>query len=185
MKGVIFTEFLELVEDSFGMDTADKVITGGCPFHGGAYTAVGSYDYRELIAMVGELSELSAVPSSVLVKTFGRRMFAKFLSTYPDAFERVTSTFELLLKVEETIHVEVRKLNPEAELPTFRFPATEEGCLDVIYESTRPFADLAEGLIEACIEHFDERLNLTRTDLPGPPGCCAKFSLTPSKVLAV
>ncbi len=31
MKGVIFTEFLELVETGFGMETADQVITRGCP----------------------------------------------------------------------------------------------------------------------------------------------------------
>ncbi len=31
MKGVVFTNFRELVEDKFGLTTVDKVLTKGCP----------------------------------------------------------------------------------------------------------------------------------------------------------
>jgi hypothetical protein len=43
------------------------------------------------------------------------------------------------------------------------------------YRSERPFADLAEGLIEATLEHFDEDLSIVRE--PGPTGdaCSARF----------
>ncbi len=179
MKGVIFTEFLELVESGFGMEVADQVIMRGCPFHQAGFTSVGTYDHRYLSAMVGELSKLTDSPESELVRGFGKRMFGKFLQGYPEAFERVTSTFEMLVRVEDVIHVEVKKLTPDAELPTFRFPATDEGCLDVVYKSSRPFADLALGLIEACIEHFGEDLSVTRVDLDGELGTHAKFSLRP------
>jgi hypothetical protein len=179
MKGVIFTEFLDLVETGFGMEVADQVITRGCPFHKTGFTSVGSYDHRDLISMVSELSKVTDAPVPDLVKGFGKHMFKNFLQNYPDAFERVSSTFEMLLRVEDVIHVEVKKLNPDAELPSFQFPATEEGTLDVIYKSVRPFADLAHGLIEACIEHFGEELSVTRVDLEGEPGTHAIFSLKP------
>ncbi len=167
MKGLIFTEFLELVETGFGMEVADRVITRGCPFHTGGFTSVGTYDHRDLVSMVGELSTIAEQPPEALVYQFGKQLFGKFLKDYPEAFERVSSTFELLLLVEDVIHVEVRKINPEAELPAFSFPATDEGCLDVVYQSTRPFADLAHGLIAASIEHFRESLEIIRTDLEG------------------
>ncbi len=129
--------------------------------------------------MVGELSALTNQPANTLVHAFGKHMFSRFLTNYPEAFERVTSTFELLLRVEEVIHVEVKKINPDAELPSFSFPPTDEDCLDVVYESKRPFADLAHGLIEACIEHYEEDLVVTRDDLEGEPGTHARFSLRP------
>ncbi len=179
MKGVMFTEFLELVEDKFGMEMADTVITKGCPFHNGGFTAVGSYDHRSLLSMVDQLSQQTGAGRESLLRGFGRHMFSKFLVAYPDAFDRATSTFDLLLRVEEVIHSEVRKLNPEAELPSFRFPATDEGCFDVEYESTRPFADLAHGLIEGCIQHFGESFEVSRRELDGEPGTHVLFSLRP------
>lgn len=179
MKGVIFTEFLELVETGFGMEAADQVITRGCPFHMRGFTAVGSYDHRDLLAMIGELSSLAQAPVPELVRSFGKHMFTKFLQSYPEAFERASSTFELLLRVEEVIHVEVKKIDPEAELPTFEFPPSEGDSLTVIYKSTRPFADLAEGLIEACIEHFRESIEVERQDLEGEPNTHAMFLLKP------
>jgi Haem-NO-binding len=179
MKGLIFTEFLELVETCFGMEVADQVITKGCPFHTSGFTSVGTYDHRDLLSMVGELSKVADVASRDLVFQFGKRMFGKFLEQHPEAFERVSSTFELLLSVEDVIHVEVRKINPEAELPSFTFPATTEGSLDVVYQSSRPFADLAHGLISASIAHFKESLEIIRTDLEGEPNTHAMFSLRP------
>jgi hypothetical protein len=128
--------------------------------------------------MVGELSKAIEQPAQELVFEFGKHMFGKFLSSYPDAFERVTSTFELLVRVEDVIHVEVRKLYPDAELPSFTFPQTEDDCLEVIYESSRPFADLAHGLIAACIEHFGEQLEIVRTDLVND-GTHTRFLLRP------
>jgi hypothetical protein len=179
MKGVVFTEFLEMVEDGFGMEVADSVITRGCPFHTAGFTAVGTYNHTDLLGMVSELSQVTATPAPALVQDFGKRMFAKFLASYPEVFERVSNTFELLFRVEDVIHVEVRKLHPDAELPTFSFPPAEPGCLDLLYESARPFADLAHGLIEACIEHFGEDIEIHRTDLPGDPKTHALFSLKP------
>ena len=68
MRGVIFTEFLEMVEESYGIETAERVI-GACDLaSGGAYTSVGTYDHHELLAMVGVLASQSGTPPSALVK---------------------------------------------------------------------------------------------------------------------
>ena len=177
MKGIVFTEFLELVEQKWGLAMADRLLVKGCPFHGG-YTAVGTYDHVDLISMVVELAQATDLPVPVLVKAFGKYLFEKFLHGYPEAFEGVTGTFQLLERVEKTIHVEVRKLTPDAELPHFDFHAADNDELDFTYRSTRPFADLAEGLILGCIEHFREELSIHREDL-SPDGTTARFRLIP------
>ena len=55
MKGIIFTEFLEMVETEYGMDMVDRLIDSSKIASQGAYTSVGTYDHRELIHLVGEL----------------------------------------------------------------------------------------------------------------------------------
>ena len=49
MKGMIFTEFLDMVEERFGLAVADRIIEAGGSSTGGAYTAVGTYDHREMV----------------------------------------------------------------------------------------------------------------------------------------
>jgi hypothetical protein len=180
MKGVVFTEFLELVEDRFGMSVADCVVTKGCPFQHG-FTSVGTYDYRELLSMVGQLSAETGTPTPDLVRVFGKHLFQTFLNSYPEAFLGVESTEGLLRRVENVIHIEVRKLYPDAELPSFKFPSMAGHGFAIEYRSTRPFADLAEGLIEASIEHFGEPLRAVRIDMDGEPGTHCLFRLQHAK----
>jgi hypothetical protein len=49
------------------------------------------------------------------------------------------------------------------------------------YRSSRPLADLAEGLIQGCIEHFDDPVRVVREDLPGAPGTAARFVVIPER----
>ena len=86
------------------------------------------------------------------------------------------STFEFLQRIDQHIHVEVRKLYPDAELPTFKYNKLNDDTLEVIYQSSRPFADLCEGLISECIVHFEEKISVQREDL-ADDGTSAKFTL--------
>ena len=70
----------------------------------------------------------------------------------------------------------VRKLYPDAQLPSFEC-TSEPGRLAMLYRSTRPFADLAEGLIMGCIEHLGECIDVQREDLFSWPGTCVRLLL--------
>ena len=176
MKGIVFTEFLQLVEEKFGYETVDKILLIAQPPNDGAYTAVGTYDHSELISMVGALSGETGVDVPALVKAFGRYLFKKFAVNYGEKIEGYRSSFELLEDVEGYIHVEVRKLYPDAELPTFKCCRLDDRTLTMAYSSTRPFADLCEGLIEQCVEHFSEDMSISRNDL-SLNGTAAEFTL--------
>ena len=71
MKGIVFTEFLEMVESEFGLEIVDQVITQSNLPNDGVYTAVGTYDPNELVTMVVKLSEIKGAPVPELVKAFG------------------------------------------------------------------------------------------------------------------
>ncbi len=112
-----------------------------------------------------------------LLRTFGKHLFGRFVGSYPQFFEGVKSTFDFLTNIEGYIHVEVRKLYPDADLPTFEYDITEARRLTMVYRSTRPFAALAEGLILGCIEHFGERIDVQCDDLCEGQGMNVCFTL--------
>lgn len=176
MKGVVFTEFLQLVEEKFGYEVVDQILQAASPENDGAYTSVGTYDYQELIGMVVALSQQTGVEVSDLVKTFGRFLFGRFVDGYSEQVCGYTNTFELLAHVEDYIHVEVRKLYPSAELPKFEYCRPDDETLEMTYRSSRPFADLCEGLIEECVSHFGENICVRRDNL-SDDGTAARFTL--------
>lgn len=175
MKGMVFTEFLEMVEETFSEEMADAIIEGAHLPSGGAYTTVGTYDHLEMMALVDALHHQTGIPAAELVQNFGRYLFQRFFSLYPQMFEGIGSTTDFLMRIENYIHVEVRKLYADAQLPVFQFKQ-ETNRFELIYRSDRPFADLAEGLIHGCIQHYGEPWILSRLDLD-PPGCAAHFVL--------
>jgi hypothetical protein len=180
MKGVVFTEFLEFVEEQMSPEMADRVVERADPASGGAYTGVGTYDYTEMLDLVTALSEETGQPAADLVRTFGEHLFARFSESHPEFFAGIDGAFELLQNVEDYIHVEVRKLYPDAELPTLACEFPRDGQMHMTYRSGRPFADLAEGLIHGCISHFGEPVAVEREDWAAgdEAGTAARFTLT-------
>jgi hypothetical protein len=177
MKGVVFTEFVEFAEERFGLGVADDMIARCTLPSGGAYTAIGTYDHRELVQMVGELSALSGKPIPELLRGFGTHLLKRFASSFP-AFFAHASVFEFLHRVDDHIHVEVRKLYPDAELPTFSCEQPDPQRLVMTYQSHRAMADLAEGLIDGAIAHFHESVHVQRDDLSTDSPQRTRFTLT-------
>ena len=178
MKGIVFTEFLEMVEAKFSPELADRIVEAAELPSGGVYTSVGTYDHGEMISLVSCLSKETAIDSPDLMRAFGEHLFSRFKILYPKYFEEIDSAFDFLTKVENYIHVEVYKLYPEAELPTFSYDLAQPGCLRLTYQSTRPFAPLAEGLIRGCFAHFGEDADIRVEDLSDGAGTAARFVLT-------
>lgn len=175
MKGIIFTEFMELVEEAFGLETVDAIVQNTELKSGGSYTSLGTYSHRELLALVGALSAHTGVSASDLVQTFGKHLIKTFTSKFAEFFDAEPDTLAFLTKIEGHIHMEVRKLYDNTELPTFECEYETDNVLLVTYRSHRPFADLAHGMIEATGEHYNNKLNITRQDLTSEEQYCVKF----------
>ena len=177
MKGVVFTELLDLVEDKFGYDTVDEIIEKVGSENQGAYTSIGTYDFAELVQLVSALSESVDVPINHLINAFGHHLFQTFTNGYEDMLSRFDNAFDLLENVETFIHIEVRKLYPDAELPTFSYEHPADDELVINYRSERPLADLCEGLIQACVTHFGQPITIDRQDTDDT-GKSSRFHLT-------
>lgn len=161
MKGIVFTEFVGMVEAQFSADMVDDIIDDAQPSSGGAYTAVGTYDHSELVALVGALSVRTGVPVPELVRAFGRHMFGRFYAGYPRFFQGVNDALGFLAGIEDVIHAEVLKLYPDAQLPRFDCRPLPNGLL-MIYRSPRHFDELAHGLIEGAVAHWGGGYDISR-----------------------
>ena len=175
MKGIVFTEFLEMVESKFSYEVTENIIEAAKLPSGGVYTAVGTYDHAEIVALVTHLSRATNIAVPDLLHAFGHHLLYRFAAGYPQFFEGITSSLDFMQRVDGYIHVEVRKLYPEAQLPTLECETPSPGVLKVTYRSNRPFADLADGLIAGCVDYFGDKVSVTREDVV--PGSVAVFTM--------
>lgn len=173
MKGIVFTEFFEMVEQTFGYDMVDRLIETTELESGGVYTSIGTYDHSEIVNLVVNLSKQTNTDIEVLLHAFGRYLFDTFLKSYPVFFENASNTFEFLSSIDNYIHVEVKKLYPDATLPGFATEVTN-GKMIMIYTSERSMSSLAKGLIEKTLEYYGEEKSISK-ELLKEDGSIVKF----------
>lgn len=176
MKGMVFTEFLDMVEQAYDYDLVDKLLLESTLPSGGNYTSVGTYSHQEMVELVGQFSLQTQVPVADAYRTYGRYLFARFSKLYAHLLGHSSSAFSLLTAIEHHIHVEVKKLYPDAELPHFESEQPTPDRLILIYQSERQMADFAQGLIEGCLTHFGETATISRTNL-AEDGSRVRFEL--------
>ncbi|MGB0749567.1 MAG: heme NO-binding domain-containing protein [Magnetospiraceae bacterium] len=164
MLGVVFTEFMDLVADKFGADMVDDILEDVNPESDGAYTAVGTYDYTEMVALVSALSARTGTPVAALQQIFGENLLERFLQRYPAFFAGITDPFDFLETVDGHVHKEVKKLYPEAELPSFNTTRPDANTFVMEYASKRPFSALAKGLIEGTMAHYGQKYDIDIVD---------------------
>ena len=165
MLGMVFTEFVDLIEQRFGIEVLDQVIQGANLGHEAAYTAVGYYPFAELQTLLASLCRQTGAAPDVLLRSFGRHLFERLREGHPQFFaDPALDLFTLLQRLDAVVHVEVRKLYPEATLPRFECVATANNGLRLEYASERGLADLALGLIEGAVLHFGEKVTIERSD---------------------
>jgi Haem-NO-binding len=161
MLGMVFTEFVELVEERFSPALADAVLQDVAPPHGGAYTAVGYYPHEEMLALVGALSARTGVAAPELVKAFGHHLLTRFTQGHGEMFARSTNLFDFVASIDGHIHVEVHKLYDKATLPRFTVLSRTPTTMTLLYQSSRHMEMLAQGLLEGAAQHYGEDCRIT------------------------
>ena len=155
MKGIVFTEFLELVEEKFGLEMVDTIISSSDLESKGAYTAVGTYSFSEMLQLLQHLSEQTGLSIDALLLVYAEHFFEVIKISYPGLIETYKDPIEMLSSIENHIHVEVKKIYPDAELPTFEIVDRTATSLIMIYKSSRAMHHFGLGLMNKTFEHFN------------------------------
>ena len=81
MKGAVFTEFIEFVEETYGFETADIMLEPEDGFDK-IYTQGGNYPTEELIGLILSVNETMKVEVEEIVYQFGIYLFPKLETLY-------------------------------------------------------------------------------------------------------
>lgn len=172
MKGIVFTEFLDLVEEKFGLEMVDNIITSSTLDSGGVYTAVGTYSFSEMLQLLQHLSANTGISIDNLLLVYAEHFFSVIERSYPGLLATYKDPIDMLASIENHIHIEVRKIYPDAELPTFEVLEKSEKSLVMIYKSSRAMHHFGLGLMNKTFEHFNatatielEKLNEQGTEV--------------------
>ena len=160
MKGIVFTEFLDLVEDKFGIEMVDKIIYQSTLESEGVYTSIGTYRFSEMLQLLQNLNENTGVAIDDLLLIYGEHFFGVIERSYPGLLATYKDPIEMISSIENHIHVEVRKIYPDAELPTFLIEEKNEDSLILIYQSSRAMHHFGLGLMNKTFEHFNAKASI-------------------------
>lgn len=177
MLGIIFESYIGFLEEDFGIEICEEIIDKACPDGDASFTAVGNYSFDRMLDFVVASNDVTKVDVPDLLKGFGLYLFPHLMDGYGSMLGDIKHSFEMIECIENHIHVEVKKLYPNAELPTFNTHKKDDGVLVVEYKSARPLAHLAMGLLEGCCKHFGNKVDITHTDQEVSDGYAAIFEL--------
>ena len=160
MKGIIFTEFLDLVEEKFGLAMVDKIINQSNLSSGGFYTSIGTYSFSEMLQLLQHLSANTKISIDDLLLVYGEHFFLAIGNSYPGLLDRYTDPITMLSSIEDQIHIEVRKIYPDAELPTFIIEEKTANSLIMIYKSSRAMHHFGLGLMKKTFAYFNQKASI-------------------------
>lgn len=174
MKGIIFTEFLELVEEKFGLNIVDEMIKESDLESEGVYTSIGFYEFSEMLQLLQNLSKRTNLSEDELLLIYGEHMFSVLTEEHPYIIEAYDDPIDFLSSIENHIHVEVRKIYPDAELPSFEVLKRTQGHLSMLYRSSRAMHHFGLGLMNKTFEHFNVKAHIELEKIK-PDGTEVKF----------
>ncbi|MEM7269323.1 MAG: heme NO-binding domain-containing protein [Pseudomonadota bacterium] len=164
MRGVVFREFLKFVADATSEGFVDDMILDLKVGSGGSDGVSGDRDHRDMLEMVAYVERKTGDDAAELTESFGRALFGRFLTLYPELFRNQTRALDFLQEVEVHIRGQLRDLYPIAVAPQLECDRKSDDELVVHLRSERPLADLCAGLIQAALSHFGAKAAVERNE---------------------
>lgn len=176
MKGLVFTTFFEHVTEAYSEETLDDIIEAAALPNKGAYTSAGTYPFTEMVALVSALVAVSGKKMPIILEQFGNACFGKWVKYVPEYFEN-KMLFDVMADIDSFHELEVRKLYPNAELPSFKVIHRETDKLVLGYFSCKPLADLAVGVIKGAAFHLKETVAVDHDLATGEDGPYVRINI--------
>lgn len=161
MKGVIFNILEEMVEQHCGMAVWNEILDQQLPGEG-VFISSESYPDEQLFSLVEAVCAKTNQPMEQVVGAFGEFMFQQLAGRYPEFVEDPADLKSFLKSVDAVIHVEVRKLYDNPNLPSFDYSEPSSDSLIMRYTSPRKLCILAEGLIRGAATHYAAEVEISQ-----------------------
>jgi len=178
MKGLFFTELVELVETDYGFAVLDQVIRTAVPPTDGVYTSMCSYNAEEFFGLVEALAVDMKQPSSTFLRSFGRHFFRCLLDRNEKLLDNYSSAIKALQDVNELVRA-TRIFSFEHRPPKAEFAEVGPAAWQLTIRTKLPVQDIILGALEACIARYGEPLEVSRTDVQTDNTITTRFDITP------
>ena len=183
MKGIFFTEILEMSESEFGCETVEKVVSLLGAGNNGVYDSMHDYSYKQFDELVSLLSKESRLSKSDVSKNFGEHLFSRLVILYRPEFAGNSDVFEFLEQIDYFIHVKMQERFPHKGLKGFKAERIDDSTFIISYESKKVFVDLAIGMFMGCQRFFNEDLTLSCEYIANVDKDVVRFTLSKNSVL--
>ena len=122
MKGTIFNYLEEFVSKNHGKNTWSSLVKNTkLETESAVFIGSGNYPDNDLFALAQTASEMLKAPIDSILHNFGYFVLEKFSEDFPVFFQRTSSAKDFLSSIHCVIHVEVKKLYPDADTPDFEY----------------------------------------------------------------
>lgn len=167
MRGLMFNYLLECIEYHHNYEIVDTIIEASNLKNQGSYADGGIYKDTDFIKLIITASKTLQISNSDLLQLCGKQIFLplynRFLTIYNQnsyQTKSIKNAFDFISMLEEIHYKEIVKLYPDSIFPHFEVIHHDNSMIEIVYHSERNLSFLAKGLINGCIEYFDEALTL-------------------------
>ncbi|MAK92225.1 MAG: hypothetical protein CMI13_13445 [Oleibacter sp.] len=161
MKGVVFDMLRDMVEEQYGLEGWNAVLDEAGSE--GMYVSTQTYPDEELTLLVNAAVTVTGQDAETLIFGFGEFMAGEFYQRFPAFFDEADNLVDFLYSVDQIVHMEVRKLYPDAQLPDFTYDRTNPHEITMHYRSPRKLCWLAEGLISGSARHYGSFIEMNHS----------------------
>ncbi len=161
MKGIMFNVFEDFVVQNWGEDFYEDILESSTLATLDPFVAPGTYPDADLIALVGTTVTKLGIPLRDALVAFGSFAFDGLVKTNPAFVDEHTDIRSFLATVDSIIHIEVRKLYPDAVTPTVLVEERAATGVQLTYRSERKLCPVVEGLVTGAARRFGLAANFS------------------------
>lgn len=132
MKGIVFNLLEEFITSMLGEEKYEEIVAGCDLKTKEPFVGPGTYPDEDLFAIVGKTVAVSGIALPDALRGFGRFCFPRLAEKFPVFVTAHNHPKPFLKSVETVIHVEVKKLYPDAVLASFPPSSRHFVCLRLI-----------------------------------------------------
>lgn len=157
MKGIIFNILEDYVSEKLGDNAFDDFIEK--LDYDGVYVGPETYSNEEFLTLVATASEEAKLELPAVVKDFGVFTFWQLYKKFPIFMEPHSNAKDFLKTIHDVIHVEVKKIFKDPELPDLFYNDIDKNLLHIDYHSPKQLCIFMEGLLEGVKELYEENFD--------------------------
>jgi hypothetical protein len=177
MKGVVFNLLEAFICEGWDAATYEAILAACSLQTKEPFVGPGTYPDSDLFLIAGQAAETLGLPLPAALRAFGRYLFPRLAEQVLPLVKSHADARSFLKSVEDVIHVEVRKLMPQAITPSFHYREPDARHLVIEYRSARKLCALMEGLLDGTADFFATTIGQQQTRCLLRGDECCEFQL--------